>query len=114
MTPGFLILPTFQGHRVQSSKRHQFWHVSLLFDLEQYFLTLCEHVSRHHLSFYNISARLNFKYGRQAAILEKNKVLLLMARSAPNLSNKYTWHKTQVFICPTFDGHRGQSSKCHH
>jgi hypothetical protein len=43
---GFLILPTFEGHRGQSSKRHQYWHVSLLFYLEQ---SLCEHVSRHFL-----------------------------------------------------------------
>jgi hypothetical protein len=28
------IWPTFEGHRVQSSKWQQYWHISLLFDLE--------------------------------------------------------------------------------
>jgi hypothetical protein len=32
--PRFLIWPTFEGHRGQSSKRHSCWHVSLLFDIE--------------------------------------------------------------------------------
>jgi hypothetical protein len=30
-------------------------------------LTLCEHLHRHHLPFYQISARSDFKYGRQVA-----------------------------------------------
>jgi hypothetical protein len=31
--PGFLICPTFEGHRGQSSKRHCCWYVLLIFDL---------------------------------------------------------------------------------
>jgi hypothetical protein len=34
MIPGFLILPTFQGHIGQRSNWHRCWHVSLLLDLE--------------------------------------------------------------------------------
>jgi hypothetical protein len=34
---------------------------------------MCEHVSRHELHFYWISAWSNFKYGRQAAILENQQ-----------------------------------------
>jgi hypothetical protein len=38
--------------------------------LTQNILTLCEHISSHHLRFYQTSAQSEFKYGRQAAILE--------------------------------------------
>jgi hypothetical protein len=50
------------------------------------------YVSRHHLPFYQISARLDFKYGRQVAILEKNQSAItpeLMAGSAPNFHQVY-------------------------
>jgi hypothetical protein len=50
-------------------------------------LTFCEHVSRHHLHFYRISARSDLKYGRQAAILENQQSAItpeLMAGSSPN------------------------------
>jgi hypothetical protein len=151
--------------------RHQYWHVSLLFDLE--LPTLCEHVSRHHLPFYHISARSDFKYCCQVAILgEKKKcyyswtqaktndphwlVNLCMAESMKvkndvgefpgwallsghvvhNSCSVYRWPWTngwisskfsslvylisihdiipRFLIWPTFEGHWGQSSKCHH
>jgi hypothetical protein len=52
--PQFLIWPTFQGHRGQSSSTTYEVDV-LLFDLES--LTLHERVSRLHLRFYQISAQ---------------------------------------------------------
>jgi hypothetical protein len=61
--------------------------------LTQKILTLCEHVSRHHLHFHQISARSDFKYGRQAAMLENQQSAIitpeLMAGSAPNFYHRY-------------------------
>jgi hypothetical protein len=57
-------------------------------------LTLCEQVSRHYLQFYRISARSNFKYGRQAAIMENQQSAItpeLMAGSSPNFWYRYMY-----------------------
>jgi hypothetical protein len=55
-------------------------------------LTLCEHVSGHHLPVNQILARSDLKYGYQVAILEKNQSAItpqLMAGSAPNCYHGY-------------------------
>jgi hypothetical protein len=77
-------------------------------------LTLHERVSRHHLRFYQISAQLHFKYGHQVAFLEKHLSAVtpeLMPGSSQNL-NHIMIHDILpgILICPTFQGHRGQSS----
>jgi hypothetical protein len=60
--------------KVQNSTNIGTFHYYLTWNI----LTLCEHVSEHHLPFNQISARSDFKYGCQVAILEKNKVILLL------------------------------------
>jgi hypothetical protein len=55
--PGFLILPTFQGHRGQSLTQLNYEVDVFCNYLTWKFLTLHERVSRHHLRFYQISAQ---------------------------------------------------------
>jgi hypothetical protein len=120
MITGFLIWPTFcrSQVKVQNSTNIVVFHYYLTWNI----LTLCEHVSRHHLPFNQISARSDFKYGcqvekKQSAIITPE----LMAGSAPNCYHRYIYNVVDIhdiipgfFICPIFVGRRGQSSKCHH
>jgi hypothetical protein len=68
------------GVKVQNSTNIGMFHYSCYYLTWHAWniLTLCEHVSRHHLPFNQISAWSDFKYGCHLAILEKNKVLLLL------------------------------------
>jgi hypothetical protein len=62
--PGFwfdLLLTYFQNGIIVGT-----FHYYLTLNI----LTLCEHVSRQHLHFYQDSARSAFKYGQKVAILE--------------------------------------------
>jgi hypothetical protein len=68
MIPGFLIWPTFLK---VTEVKVQNWHVSLPFDLEHSNLGIIYLSTK-------FSAQLDFKYGRQVAILEKNKVEVYM------------------------------------
>jgi hypothetical protein len=109
MIPGFLIWPTFWRvtltHRGQSSRRHRYGHVSLLFGLEHSNLVWTTCIARHHLHFYWISARSAILENQQSAIIPE-----LMAGSSPNfnfnfkvhLIRMYTWHDIWVFYLTCF------------
>jgi hypothetical protein len=58
--------------RLQRSKFETKYEVDVFcYYLTWKVLTWHDHVSRHHLRFYQISAQSDFKYGHEVAILEK-------------------------------------------
>jgi hypothetical protein len=73
--------------KVQNGTNIGMFHYCLTWNI----LTLCEHVSRHHLPLNQILARSDFKYGWQVAILGKKSAITpeLMAGSAPNCYHRY-------------------------
>jgi hypothetical protein len=83
----FLIWPIFEGHRGQSSKRHQYWHVSLLFDLEHSKLVwTCIWAPS---TFLPNFGRIRLQIWPPGGHLKKQSEL--MAGSAP-------WHNTRGFL----------------